>query len=297
MITFPKITIVTPSYNQGEFLEETISSVLGQNYPNLEYMIMDGGSDDSSLTIIEKYAEKLYYWVSEKDNGQSSALNKAFEKATGDILMWVNSDDILMPNILNSIVSKTDIEEAVIYFGNCIHFKYQQGLFAMGSDVVSSFNNYELENVDFISQPSSFWTRKAWEITGELREDLHFGFDWEWFLRAKKKGVVFKPIQACLSIYRFHPNHKTSTGSKKRNAELALVYNLYRPGNDILFNSLLSDKQFFSKFFPRVVRKILKQFSKYTEDLQLLKLLKPVTYKHYKLDIMRQVKFMVSNED
>jgi glycosyltransferase involved in cell wall biosynthesis len=91
---YPKITIVTPSFNQGEFLEETIQSVLNQGYPNLEYIIIDGGSTDKSVDIISKYSKELSYWVSEKDNGQSEAINKGFRKATGEIVTWLNSDDL-----------------------------------------------------------------------------------------------------------------------------------------------------------------------------------------------------------
>jgi glycosyltransferase involved in cell wall biosynthesis len=96
----PKITIVTPSYNQGQYLEDTIASVLGQNYPNLEYMVLDGGSSDNSLEIIKKYENHLAFWVSERDGGQSAAINRGFGAATGDILAWLNSDDMYLPRVL-----------------------------------------------------------------------------------------------------------------------------------------------------------------------------------------------------
>ena len=105
--SWPKISIVTPSYNQGEFLEETIRAVLLQNYPNLEYFIMDGGSTDNSVEIIKTYKPWLTYWVSEKDKGQADAINKGFERVTGDILAWLNSDDTYEPDILK------DMEKAV----------------------------------------------------------------------------------------------------------------------------------------------------------------------------------------
>ena len=175
----PKISIVTPSYNQGQFLEETILSVLGQNYPNLEYIIMDGGSTDESKEIIKKYADDLYYWVSEKDSGQANAINSGFKISTGEILMWLNSDDILMPNILHKVAAKCMKNENILYFGNCIHFKNSvDGLFCFGSNVKKQHENIKLIAADYIIQPSSFWSRKIWEEVGELSEYVHFVFDW-----------------------------------------------------------------------------------------------------------------------
>ena len=96
--TYPKISVITPSYNQGIYIEETIQSVLNQNYPNLEYIIIDGGSNDSTVEVIKKYESKIDFWVSEKDKGQADAINRGFAKATGDILCWLNSDDYFFPD-------------------------------------------------------------------------------------------------------------------------------------------------------------------------------------------------------
>jgi glycosyltransferase involved in cell wall biosynthesis len=100
-MNLPKITIITPSYNQGEFLEDTFRSVLDQNYPNLEYFVVDGGSTDNSVDIIKRYTEHFDWWVSEKDRGQSHAINKGLERATGDIVTWLNSDDFFYPGALD----------------------------------------------------------------------------------------------------------------------------------------------------------------------------------------------------
>src|SRR5512134_3129993 len=101
----PKVSVITPSFNQGQFLEASIRSVLGQDYPNLEYMIVDGGSKDNSVEIIQKYQDRMAWWVSEKDKGHAEALNKGFGRATGDILAWLNSDDIYFPHAVSEAVS------------------------------------------------------------------------------------------------------------------------------------------------------------------------------------------------
>lgn len=103
--TIPRITIITPSYNQGAYIEDTILSVLNQDYPNLEYIIIDGGSNDQTIDIIKKYSDRISYWVSEKDRGQSHAINKGFERATGEIINWINSDDQLMPDTLHKLAA------------------------------------------------------------------------------------------------------------------------------------------------------------------------------------------------
>jgi len=219
----PRITVVTPSLNQGRFLEQTILSVIGQHYPNLEYIILDGGSTDDSVQIIRKYEKHLAWWASEKDGGQAAAINKGFERATGDILAWLNSDDMYLPGALAHVAGRLDPQRPELLFGNCLHF-VENSHVAYGSNARLEHEQRDLRLADYIKQPSAFWTRKTWLQTGKLDETLEFGFDWEWFLRGQKGNVTFLPDDNYLSVYRIHKDHKTGTGGERRRKELASIY-------------------------------------------------------------------------
>ena len=222
----PKISVITPSYNQGIFIEETIQSVLNQNYPNLEYIIIDGGSSDSTVDVIKKYESKIDFWVSEKDKGQADAINRGFAKATGNILCWLNSDDYFFPDTLKYVASQLNIEKKEILFGEVDHI-FEPDKAVKHSNVKNKFDNYNLELYDYIIQPGSFWTKKVWESTGLVDENLHFVFDWEWFLRAKKNDTEFKYSNKVMSMYRVHDAHKTSNGGEKRQKEIEYILKKY----------------------------------------------------------------------
>jgi glycosyltransferase involved in cell wall biosynthesis len=226
IVSLPKITVVTPSLNQGRFLEDTILSVLGQQYPNLEYIILDGGSNDESVGIISKYQQHLAYWVSEKDDGQAAAINQGFARASGDILCWLNSDDMYLPGTLLHVAARLDPAKSELLFGNCLHFIEGTSI-TYGSNVRYSHAQTDLMLTDYVIQPSTFWTRKVWQQTGLLDESLDFGFDWEWVLRARKSGVTFLPEDRYLSVYRIHKDHKSGTGGEQRRKELAVIYGRY----------------------------------------------------------------------
>ena len=217
----PRITVVTPSLNQGQFLEETILSVIGQKYPNLEYIVLDGGSTDGSVEIIRKYERHFAHWVSEKDDGHAAAINQGFARATGEILGWLNSDDTYLPGTLAHVAAMLDPGRAQILFGNCRHLAESE---TYGSDVRSRHTTMNLALADYIIQPSTFWTRKAWDATGPLDESLTFAFDWDWFIRARNAAVTFHPDDRYLATYRMHPGHKSGAGGKRRDAELAEIY-------------------------------------------------------------------------
>ncbi len=219
----PRISVVTPSYNQAEYLEQTILSVLGQGYPNLEYIVMDGGSSDDSAAIIQRYESHLAFWVSEKDNGQAAAINRGFGQATGDIICWLNSDDFFLPGILHRVAKELTSGPDLIY-GDCISFS-QKG----ARSVINRPPAYDRELLgmwDYIVQPSSFWTRSLWEKAGVLNEGLHYAFDWEWFLRASQNGR-FQKCDTIFSAYRFHESHKSSSGGDKRGREICDVAKKY----------------------------------------------------------------------
>ena len=223
---WPRISIVTPSFNQGQFIEETILSVIGQHYPNLEYIVMDGGSSDDTVKIIKKYEKHISHWQSEKDRGQAAAINEGFERATGDIITWLNSDDFYFPGTLHHIATQLEIAKSEILLGNCFHF-FQNSAQSSGSDIVAHHAKSNLLLWDYVIQPSSFWTRQSWEKIGKLNEDLHFVFDWDWYIRAQQASVNFKTSQKYLSGYRFHESHKTGTGGEKRREEIVEIYKKY----------------------------------------------------------------------
>ncbi|MEZ4795938.1 MAG: glycosyltransferase family 2 protein [Flavobacteriaceae bacterium] len=293
MNNYPKISIVTPSYNQGQFLEDTILSVLGQFYPNLEYFIYDACSTDNSVDIIKKYENQISYWVSEKDSGQADAINKGFQRSTGDILLWLNSDDMLMPNVLNFIAKQYLKNGEGIYFGNCIHFEEaNNGVITNGSNVVDNFNSIPLQLVDTLIQPSSFWSKSVWDKIGELNTNFHYGFDWEWFLRAKKKNIHFYAINKPLSMYRFHDAHKTGVGGKERREELHKIYSSYSDKYANLYLLLMHEKYEFNYVQKAIIKFHEFIFRRKINKTFLLKKFKK-EYSTYTLEEIEKIKWML----
>jgi len=242
-LNLPKISIITPSYNQGAYLEDTIQSIIGQNYPNVEHILIDGGSTDESLEVIKKYEGHFAYWQSQKDDGQSDAINQGFRRATGDIVAWLNSDDQYLPSTLHHVAQafmRGGALDHKIYFGNCIKLNTDTHQ-AKSKDVVHWHQTRNIELTDYIIQPSSFWTRKVWEQVGELDETLDFGMDWDWFIRANRADIPFEATNRFLSINRFHSEKKSSLGGMRRVNELAKVYQRYH--NDDIKNAYLQYHQ------------------------------------------------------
>lgn len=179
----PKISVITPSFNQGAYLERTILSVLNQNYPNLEYIIIDGGSTDNSVEIIKKYESRLTYWVSEKDSGQSNAINKGLSMATGDWVAWQNSDDTYQPDIFFEFaVAAQQNPNVSLIIGNMNLINIDDAVLNNLIYVKPTYQSVLAEGMVLANQ-ASFWRRSLHAKIGFLNEDLHFGFDYEWFLR------------------------------------------------------------------------------------------------------------------
>jgi glycosyltransferase involved in cell wall biosynthesis len=220
MKKLPRRTVVTPSFNQARFLRDTIESVLGQNYPDLEYIVMDGGSTDGSVEIIKDYEKHLTFWSSERDKGQSDAINKGFARATGRIMAWLNSDDYYLPGTLRFVAETLDPDRAELVLGNCFHFQENKSE-AKGSDVPRRHQAHRLSTIDYIIQPSTFWTRVAWDKAGPLNDNYHYVFDWDWYLRAMAADTEFKVTPRYLSAYRAHEAHKSGgIGDDKREREI-----------------------------------------------------------------------------
>jgi GT2 family glycosyltransferase/glycosyltransferase involved in cell wall biosynthesis/Flp pilus assembly protein TadD len=223
----PKISIVTPSYNQGEYLEETIQSVLNQGYPKLEYIIIDGGSTDQSAEIIRKYEQYLGYWVSEKDRGQAHAINKGFMHATGDILAWLNSDDFYYPNTLNYIAQAYQkYPEAGLYIGKGYIVNKDRSIIRPFSDSIGFDADTLIDGQNYINQPSVFINRKATERVGFLDTSLNNEFDVEYWIRIGREfeAVVMDEF---LSAFRWYEEIKTASSGFKRWTEMFNVRQRY----------------------------------------------------------------------
>jgi glycosyltransferase involved in cell wall biosynthesis len=213
---------VTPSFNQGRFLGQTLDSVLGQDYPNLEYLVMDGGSTDESVTVIRAREKQLTFWRSEPDHGQPEAINQGFQRGRGAILGWLNSDDVYLSDTLRTVANAmADCDdEAVVFYGGCELFQDRGTSTELRAAV--PFDRERLQVTDFIDQPSVFFTRAAWERVGPLDETLHYAFDWDWFLRAAQ-CCRFQRCDKVLSRYRIHSQHKTGSGGLRRWEEMSEV--------------------------------------------------------------------------
>jgi glycosyltransferase involved in cell wall biosynthesis len=216
-LPWPRISIVMPSYNQGKFIEETIWSVLQQDYPNLEYIIMDGGSNDESVEIIKKYENKLAHWVSQNDEGQSDAINQGMHLATGDLVAWINSDDTYLPGVFRKIATSFAQKEVQLVYGNANFINDRGEIIGEypAAPLKSNWRRYRYWRGWPIPQPTVFMRRRLLEQYGYLDTSLHYALDYELLIRLSQH-VKFEFLDAPLANYRIHSSSKTADWTKSQ---------------------------------------------------------------------------------
>ncbi len=206
----PKISIVTPSYNQAAFLEETIVSVLSQGYPGLEYIVMDGGSTDGSVEIIRKHRERLAFWQSAPDGGQSDALRQGFQRATGEILSYLNSDDTLEPEALTIVGEYMAAHPEVDLLYGDMNLVDAGGRYLYTAHPLLDLRILVYEN-PFVPQQAMFWRRDLYVRAGGVNPALRFAMDYELALKFLIEGARVAKIRRVLGNFRVHPRAKSST--------------------------------------------------------------------------------------
>ena len=227
MSTQPLVSIITPSFNQARFLEQTMRSVLEQDYPNIEYIVIDGGSSDSSLEIIQKYADRLAYWHSQKDKGQTDAINQGFARATGEILAWLNSDDILYTGAVSAAVRQLQEHPKVgMVYGDCHLINAE----------VNVIGNFPAAQTDLkklrrgyvhIPQQTAFFRADLWRKVGPLDESFYFAMDYDlWTRLAAEAPLLYVP--ELWAAFRLHEGGKSIAADDRCWPEMLRVH--YRDG-------------------------------------------------------------------
>jgi glycosyltransferase involved in cell wall biosynthesis len=204
---WPRLTIVTPSYNQGRFIEETIRSILLQGYPDLEYIIIDGGSSDETFSILDKYSEWIAHWVSEPDKGQADALNKGIAVATGTIFNWINSDDLLLPNSLKLIASNFVECDAVA--AQCVNFGAGEPDTVITSSSLSAYNLVTGSQETVFHQPALWLHLHNVRECGGIDSRYHYSFDWDLTIRYLYLFPRVRYVHGPVAKFRLHPSSKT----------------------------------------------------------------------------------------
>jgi glycosyltransferase involved in cell wall biosynthesis len=224
----PRISIVTPSFNQAKFIEQTIDSVLSQGYPNLEYIVIDGGSKDGSVDIIRRHERHLAYWTSQKDNGAADAIRNGFERSTGSILAYLNSDDVYMPRALDAIAEVMEDPAADVVFGN-LHWIDDNGR-VLGEQRQTPFSARSyLYGGSTLQQPATFWKRELYQKCGGITPSFRFAFDTDLFFRFTVSGARFKYLNRFVASFRIHTASKSSNELDICSVELTHLRQKYLP--------------------------------------------------------------------
>jgi glycosyltransferase involved in cell wall biosynthesis len=220
--SWPRLTVVTPSFNQSGYIEETIRSVLLQGYPDLEYIVMDGGSTDGSVEIIRKYEKHLAYWTSEKDQGASDAIRKGFERATGSIFAYLNSDDLYVPGVIHDLVNRLQTTRADVVYGNAYWIDQEGRILAERRQTPFSRLAYLYGAAD-LQQPATFWTSRIYREAGGMDGSFHCAFDTDLFARFVAKGGKFSHLRRFVAKCRLHASQKTEVFFETSKRETATI--------------------------------------------------------------------------
>lgn len=265
-----KVSIITPSYNQGEYLEETILSVLNQTYENIEYIVIDGGSTDNSVDIIRKYVDKITYWCSEKDNGQADAINKGLKRATGDLVCWINSDDVLYTNF---------VEKFVNHFIAHPNVDFLYGDVEQGADLQYATIR-KGETIDYptmlrtlrvpMPQQATMWRKSVMDKIGYLDSQWHVLLDREYFMRIAQCSAI-EYLPGVVAFFRNHENAKSIAEWHKWMPELEKYYTTLFEDNDFPYQYL--KKESMASMYWECYRIAISCNKQHEKDYYLKKLL------------------------
>jgi glycosyltransferase involved in cell wall biosynthesis len=240
----PLVSIVTPSYNQGRYLEETIESVIGQSYSNIEYFVVDGGSKDNSVDLIRKYQDRIKWWVSEPDHGQTDAINKGFARARGDVFAWINSDDTYEPGAIAEAVDflQNHLEIGMVY-GNANFIDSEGNIIGRFNSQQTSYRRLRRGGV-YIPQQAAFWRGKLWQQVGPLDPDYYFAMDYDlWVRLARISQIHYLP--RLWANFRLHQDAKTIFADDRCWPEMLQIHK--RDGGNLF--SLIYVRYFLRRLF------------------------------------------------
>lgn len=281
-LRIPRISIITPSYNQGHFIEQTIQSVLQQDYTNLEYIIIDGGSTDNTVEIINRYESQIAYWISEKDNGQTHAINKGLARATGEIIAYINSDDYYLPGTFSKVAEAfQNSPEIDLLHGRCRYVNEGGGKIGEQFGDIQSFEEIiDLWGVwwqkrQFV-QPEVFWSQRITDRVGMFNEALHYVMDYDYWCRILKAGGKVKRIEQEFACFRFTANQKSNQSDSVAQELLNLVQPLLWDQSTPISNRQRSKLQgmwlYQAKFLKQVEQSMQLNESKPRRWFKLVKL-------------------------
>ena len=255
--SYPKISIVTPSYNQARFIDKAIKSVINQNYPNFEHIIFDNCSTDGTIDILKKYPHLI--WISEPDNGQSDALNKGFKKASGDLIGWLNADDLYLPGCFHSVVKTLKMHPGCdVIYGDYRWIDEEGNLIKLCREIDFDLFIFKYLHVSHISSVSTFFRDTIFKEGNFLNADYHYSMDYELFLRIVLKGHRFVHVRSFLADFRCYPGTKSKLNKKRQIQEKEEALFLHDDVMQRIYNPALPIVRILFMLAARIKRALLK---------------------------------------